>query len=58
MEVHCEGGQGLPRAVMPRKKNKKLMSMGETTSLNCGHQRAYYPSPRRYTSMEGSSGMI
>jgi hypothetical protein len=23
MEAHCEGGQGPPRAVMPRKKKKK-----------------------------------
>jgi hypothetical protein len=23
MEAHCEGGQGPPRAVMPKKKKKK-----------------------------------
>jgi hypothetical protein len=25
MEAHCEGGQGPPRAVMPRKKKKKFL---------------------------------
>jgi hypothetical protein len=30
MEAHCEGGQGPPRAVMPRKKKKKtdILEMG------------------------------
>jgi hypothetical protein len=32
--------------------------MGETMSLNCGHQRAYCSSPRRYMSMENHDGVI
>jgi hypothetical protein len=31
MEARCEGGQGPPRAVMPRKKKKKI---SQKTTLN------------------------
>jgi hypothetical protein len=31
---------------------------GETTSLNCGHQRFYFSSPRWYMSMESHGGIF
>jgi hypothetical protein len=35
-----------------------IMSIGETTSVNCGHQRAYWSASRWYKSMENHSGMM
>jgi hypothetical protein len=34
MEVHCEGGQGPPRAVLLRKKKKKVVVIGAYAPTN------------------------
>jgi hypothetical protein len=35
MEAHCKGGQSPPRAVMPRKKNIKINTLGWAAHVIC-----------------------
>jgi hypothetical protein len=53
-DIHC----GMSNAVPLTFLSYVWCRWGETTSLNCGHQRAYCSSPRWYMSMNNRGGMI